>query len=359
MQIWGRHNGAAGRASLAGATAAIVALLLPVELLELVTSSVGLSEVVPALAPPLGWTARIGFAVLAGMAGAGVAWSISPVQTSSRRQSMSFAWPRSLSWSGIARIARGTESDAPVRHDGDHPPMDFDWSQRRRVDQHPDAPPRQPLIASRDLPPLDLGGMETANVFGPDAASPPSQPVADPTPAAAAPIADDPVPPSRGLSLPFLTEWPSPRIRDTTGEERPRPLPRAPEPLSDADIDSVRAMLSSLPVKPMAPAAPVAPIATPRPVEPFSLAGDLPDYADDAPLSSLMERFERQFERKIAIRDAQTATQRVEAHLPPEQAQSTSQVQEPDEGSPASETDEALYAALEALKKLATQSRKR
>jgi len=142
---------------------------------------------------------------------------------------------------------------------------------RRRRDRHPDAPPRQPLFASRDLPALD---------------TPPRQPA-------------------------------------RTDQDVP-PLPRAPEPLSDAQIAQLMAAATARPV----------PVPLPSP---------------SAPSSPPAQGWERSLPR-VASGDLAALARRFEqggACQPLSQPVSCA----------AEETEAALAKALATLRNLATQGR--
>ncbi|MEZ5656146.1 MAG: hypothetical protein R3E04_09710 [Sphingobium sp.] len=149
--------------SLAAAGGGVFAYSFPIDLLEAGVAHTGLSAVIPAIAPPLGGTARAalaGVSVLA--AAAGAAWLLprkkrtpSHIEEEDSEVSYMFSKLKSL----IKRSDGPFEYEAQV-DDGD------DWVEPlpvlRRADSHPDAPPRAPLFASRDLghdalPPVDFG----------------------------------------------------------------------------------------------------------------------------------------------------------------------------------------------------------
>lgn len=100
--------------------AGLVAALLPAWRIESLVTDIGLPALLPAAAPPLGTTFRIGL-ILAAMAGAGAA-----------------------TWAAVGRFA-------PTRR--------VVRTVTRRADRHPDAPVREPVMAMRDLgtPFLDVG----------------------------------------------------------------------------------------------------------------------------------------------------------------------------------------------------------
>jgi hypothetical protein len=109
-------------AGFAGAAFAFAAFAMPDWRLTQIVLATSLPSVFPPAEPPLGFTARTGFALLIGfLAFAG-----------------SFAL---LRLAGRAPVRRRASSDA------DAPPAPI---RLRRADAHPDAPPRRPLIA-RDL----------------------------------------------------------------------------------------------------------------------------------------------------------------------------------------------------------------
>ncbi|WP_242129246.1 hypothetical protein [Sphingobium sp. Sx8-8] len=139
-------------ALLAALGMAMLLLSLPVGLIETVVASSGLSEALPAAAPPLGMKARL---LLAGF-GAVMTWGLIVARKEGRGvhllthiregrensapgvSKMGFALPK-LNWLGRNR--------AGTRHEG--PAL-------RRADAHPDAPARAPIFASRDFGGLDI-----------------------------------------------------------------------------------------------------------------------------------------------------------------------------------------------------------
>lgn len=140
----------------AGALGVLVALgvlLLPGSMLEDAVTASGIAAFIPAAEPPLGATARIVVAVFASGVAASVAW---------------------LALSALIGIARSRLPDADTRG----PTV-------RRADAHPDAPPREPLRAGRDLgfeladeasfapPPLDIPELPPEPVIAMGAPAPP------------------------------------------------------------------------------------------------------------------------------------------------------------------------------------------
>jgi hypothetical protein len=103
-------------AMLAGTAIACALLFVPINVLEGVVSRSGLPAVFPAAEAPLGSTARMALAITLGSGVGAVAWLA-----------------LTLLWGEGARFA---PKGLPVL---------------RRADAHPDAPPRPPLLATRDL----------------------------------------------------------------------------------------------------------------------------------------------------------------------------------------------------------------
>jgi hypothetical protein len=138
--------------ALLGALGFALALLsLPVGLIETVVASSGLSEALPAAAPPLGIKARL---LLAGF-GALMAWGLIaarheakgvPLLThekEGRPQGVAGVSKMGFALSKLSWLSRGRGSM------GSGPAL-------RRADAHPDAPSRPPIFASRDFGGLDI-----------------------------------------------------------------------------------------------------------------------------------------------------------------------------------------------------------
>lgn len=113
-------NLALAGAGAAGALVALATLAIPYGALQDIVVTSGVAAFIPSAEPPLGATARICIGVFAGGAAALIAW---------------FVLSGLLMW-------RDSRSEAEV---GERPPA------VRRADAHPDAPPRAPLLATRDL----------------------------------------------------------------------------------------------------------------------------------------------------------------------------------------------------------------
>lgn len=142
-------------AVLAGLAVALILLAMPVGLVETIVASSGLSEALPAAAPPLGLKARLlvaGFGAL--MAMGFVSFNAAPMPMKKDRRSrsvtgvsdMGFALPK-LNWLSRGRTSGASRISRPLM---------------RRADAHPDAPARAPIFASRDF-----GGLEIFPRIGP------------------------------------------------------------------------------------------------------------------------------------------------------------------------------------------------
>ncbi|MDF0542048.1 hypothetical protein PX699_06820 [Sphingobium sp. H39-3-25] len=191
-------------AGLAGAGGVLVALNVPVGLLELAMSSTGISEILPAAAPPYGLTARLAVSAFAGSMAVGVALAKAPVgqgqqQSNRGNGTMGFAFSK-LASLGRKRPAR--ELGVPTL---------------RRQDAHPDAPARQPIFAVRDLGSVDL-------------VATPSRDATDAAPTLFvvnnAPVADRPVSTMAELEGALLPK----------SAEADYRMPQSPEPMDEAEL---------------------------------------------------------------------------------------------------------------------------
>lgn len=111
-------------AALAGLSVAFAAFTIPAELLADAVGATGLASVIPAAQPPLGGTARFAMALVGALATFGAAFML-------------------LRW--LDRFASRPVEQASVPVAGAASPR------LNRADSHPDAPPRRPISASRDL----------------------------------------------------------------------------------------------------------------------------------------------------------------------------------------------------------------
>ena len=146
--IVGRSHQAMTPAILAGIAVGMILLTMPAGLVETVVASSGLSEAMPAAAPPLGLKARLLLAGFGALMATGVAClgaAPVPMKKDRRRHSvtgvsdMGFALPK-LNWLSRGRATGASRISRPLA---------------RRADAHPDAPARTPIFASRDF-----GGLE-------------------------------------------------------------------------------------------------------------------------------------------------------------------------------------------------------
>lgn len=323
-------------ALIAGGVTAACLIALPPALIDLAVSSLGLSEMLPMLAPPIALPVRIvlalvGAAVAAALgavaSGTNETHGRAPVATKTgRKRNDVMGWTKSLGLHHLARLARGQDA-TPKPATGpqlvaDNGVVDEDMLARRREDLHPDAPPRPILVASRDLPD-------------------PEEPVVQP----AAPLALVETVEEEAILPAVSTSYASP-VRDTTRQDRPRPLPRSPEPLSDSDLGWMRDLLAERDAK--IAGALVGPM--PDGARPMS-----EDSAPDGSLLSMLDRFEQGVSHRIALRDAASAMARVEESLPvPPVAIVTDPVVAIVDEDRA--VDDALGAALETLRRLSTKA---
>lgn len=274
-------------AAFAGSAAALAMLSVPIPLIELIVASSGLSEVVPAAAPPLGSSARAIMAGFAGLMGMGLSLTLiprsaaiadKPAQDLEEGQGiMGFALSKLTSFTrGRGRTKPAI--DVGVAHEEAVPVL-------RRADAHPDAPARRPIFASQDF-----GGAE---IFTGSFAAPAVK--SDETLSITL-MAD---------ALDFVEE--GTEIEDVapaTPEAEPETfaafgdlsMPRSPEPLEDRTI--LTEAIEALP----AVDEPVV-NADPAPVTRASL--------DTLSIAELVDRFENGIARRKALAQAAAAVQQV------------------------------------------------
>lgn len=212
--------------AMAGATlAAVATMFVPVTMLESVTGATGLSELVPAARAPLGDTARAliafgtGAFTLSALTYLLLRFDGKPAQRPAPVQAAEASVP---DWMIDDEDEKPTFADRlarlrvpalslpkmPWQHDEDAITELADLPKLRNGDIHPDAPPRRPLLATQDLPVLDLADVATevtvepvAEVIGAEVpvaemavaelAPEPVAPVAEELPAAAPVAAED------------------------------------------------------------------------------------------------------------------------------------------------------------------------
>ena len=258
-------------ALLAGTGAAVAVLTLPVGLLELVVSSTGVSELVPATAPPLGETARLLVAGFAGTMTAGAAMAIGHADATDRgEEKMGFALSK------LTAMARG----------GRERPALQGVPTLRRADAHPDAPARRPIFASEDFGASDIFARP---VPAPER-EPEPEPAAVPPAMTKAPVeAKVAAAPAQTLAAADIPARPSePDVRDEIVDGAGLPLPAAPEPLSDSEIAVTLASRLRAPM--------------------FTASrGSEPTDLDRLSIGELAERFERGLARRAALRQATPA----------------------------------------------------
>ncbi|HWK36526.1 hypothetical protein [Sphingomonas sp.] len=260
----------------AAGVAAATVLVLPISALESFAQDSGIAAFVPAAAPPLGFTARTLLAMLAGGLAGALAWAVVtllPIRQPRRRR----------------RPALRPEPTEVV------PVL-------RRADAHPDAPPRAPLMATRELgtPFLDVRARPASEAvvdIDPVEVLPPAErhlprdldaPLSAYDPHAIPAEPATPVPPVAPLfRAPTLDE--GERI-DTFELERPAPLPIDERPLAAPRTEAtIHALLDRL-EKGVARRA--------EPAPPESMA--TPGAAWEAPLLGLETTLEEL--RRLAIR---------------------------------------------------------
>jgi hypothetical protein len=108
-------------AAALGGIVALCALAVPTPMLEALVMASGLPAVFAAAEPPLGFTARAAIALGSG------------------------GFVAVLGWLGVSMLVGSREGEARQSEDPFGAPV------IRRADAHPDAPPRPPLLATRDL----------------------------------------------------------------------------------------------------------------------------------------------------------------------------------------------------------------
>lgn len=282
-------------AALAGGGVALVVLTTPVGLIEMLITSAGISEMLPAAAPPLGFSARLLIAAFAGVMAIGIASTFTG-KTKQRAlidgrakgdRKMGFALSK------LTAFARGRSALGGASHPA--PAL-------RRADAHPDAPARAPIFASRDFDGLD--------------------------------IFTSAAPEPRRMTQPETVE---PERSSVTLD-----MPLAPEPLTEAELPPVPVFAG--------PGFTPSFIAMPEPEGPAPLAqATFAEPIDPRPISSLsITELTERLERGLTQRGA-PSTPRVIADMPVAEPVPVSPIVQPD-------VDEALRAALGTLRTLAARA---
>lgn len=281
--------------ALGGLAAALLILWIPVGLIEMVVASSGLSESLPAAAPPLGLKARLllaGFVALMAVGLMGLMRRQDQAdEQEGRRLRVQGARKMGFAFSKLTALARGRAA-----------PVDDAIPSLRRADAHPDAPARAPIFASRDFNGLDIFAR-------PDAIRRPLAIHPEPE--------QDAIVPSAGLVMPSA---PLPIAE----EELPQPTflrPAAPVAEPEAGQEAA------------APAAPLDPIPT-----------------QGLSITELTQRLERGLAERSRAPVADAGTVRVIADMPVTPAV-------PVRDMVAQDADDALRAALGALRNMAGRGR--
>jgi hypothetical protein len=267
-------NAALVVAGVLGTLAALVAALLPGGLLEPLVLASGIAAFVPSAEPPLGFTARLCLGVAAGGGTALLAW---------------------FALSTLIEFVRRNPALAQRR-----PSV-------RRADAHPDAPPREPLRAVRDLG-FELGGTAEQEPLDLATIDLPPEPVI-----------------AMGAPSPAL----DPVVADVVVEPLPMPAPPPVVQPLPRDLDQPLASFDpgAVPDVPLAAPRPVAPL-RPKPAAPVFEAGErfetfalVPTPAPPAPITgpdtvatvhSLLDRLERGIARRSQAAAAQPTPQPVQ-----------------------------------------------
>jgi hypothetical protein len=220
-------------AGVLGGAVALGMLVVPMPVLEGLVMDSGLPAVIAATEPPLGFTAR---SIMALGAGASVAL---------------FSWFAAFVLLGSRTLTIGGSEEIDLDLDAVPTPV------LRRADAHPDAPPRPPLLATRDLgrpfdafrTPVDITKIEeeieeiaievAAPVLEPLAIAPIEQPLPvdlDQPLAAFDPDALPEVPLAAPVALPPLSRSAKPPVFEETERfevfELPAPVRPEPRPMS-------------------------------------------------------------------------------------------------------------------------------
>lgn len=343
-------------AGAAGVLATLATLVIPYGLLEDIVVTSGIAAFIPAAEPPLGATARICVGVFAGGVVALIAW---------------FALSALLMWRDSRRVEETGERTPVIR----------------RADAHPDAPPRAPLLANRDLgTPFRAKGAVAdpepesieADVHVVTARSVEAVEVRDldlpelpPEPVIAMGTPAPPVETIPAISIPAAKAEVFPPVTPPS----PQPLPAdLDQPLSAFDPAAIRdvplapppplAPLVRAPVKPVLAEGerfetfeltpPVRPAAPPQPpVQAESLAAP----ETDASVHALLDRLERGIARRVnSVPHAELAPQPEptpqQEPAPPAEPVAQAPTEAPEPAPPAS----GLEGALAALRKMAVRA---
>ncbi len=241
-------------AAVIGVAAAAGVVLMPVPLLEGLVSDSGVTAVISAAEPPLGLTARAAIALGTGGLVAVFAWLALFILLGTRGLS-------------VGRAARHLDSEsvpAPVI---------------RRADAHPDANPRAPLLATRDLGEPFLGAAPALEVEKPASVEPLFAPVVrHPVPPAEQPLPDDLGQPLSAFDPDAILELPM------SAPEPIAPLRKRPAVFDDSERFEIFELTPT--VRHHAPLQRAAPVPTPR-------AEAIARPETDATIHALLDRLEK------------------------------------------------------------------
>ncbi len=205
-------------AVVAGGLAALGVAMIPVPALEALVMDSGLPSILAAAEPPLGLTARLAVALGTGVFVGALMWLSAFILLGSR----------GLTIGGEAEQVDPADVPVPVL---------------RRADAHPDAPPRPPLLATRDLgkPFLEIRA---------GAPAAPAEPVPQPEDEH---VDFDVIFPPRPISAPVLAVMPEPvveapevqDVQEVQARNAPEPVAEVPEVVevaADAPTEAVVAL---------------------------------------------------------------------------------------------------------------------
>ena len=295
-------------AALGGLVAALAVLLTPVGLIEMLVASSGLSEALPAAAPPLGLKARILIALFAAIMVMGIILTMrrdatvatEPSEKKQRVERAKGARKMGFAFSKWAALARGRSIESV---EGAPPTL-------RRADAHPDAPARAPIFASRDLNGVDIFARPESG--------------------------------RRGLVAQSVVD--APAIRSTLDF----PMPAAPLPVAEADLPQPAFLRPAAPmVEPEAAEEAVPAIEAKAPPAPLPTPAPRPS-TQGLTIGQLTERLERGLSQRR--RTASDDDIRVLADMPPA-------MPVPVRDTPDTDTDAALRAALGTLRSMTGRAR--
>lgn len=272
-----------GLAAMAAAIAGGAALFVPMEQLEQWSIDSGIAAIVDAAQPPLGLRARAAFAFVVAVAAGGGIWAVAAA--------FAAMMPR-------RRRRRSRPPEAVIALGDDTVPL------VRRADAHPDAPPRPPVLATRDLgiPFLDVHAPAEAvaesEIIPAEADAPMPEPVAI-APATAMPE-EQPLP--EDLDTPLAMVDPVSFVALAPPAPVPPPPAAAEEPVARIETFEL-----TPPVRRPAPHRPLPTLyAVPQEDAPPPATESLAAPQTEATIHALLDRLER----GIAAREQANAQRR-------------------------------------------------